>query len=182
MKGIPLHKNIPKKLRVPRKILKNKMYNLILDNHAREIKLLLFKLNKSIPSLYEDMQETLFHNNLEIAESTFKNMLMDSTKQRCNLDKRIKLIDLIFEHLDPDKVEIAYEGVKNIRNQKIRAIMGVLKSDYKDRREYTYEDTAYNRIFELPEDIDLKSKPWYEELDDLKSMVPDILDTEDEYD
>ena len=139
-------------------------------------------MNKSIPSLYDDMQETLFNNNLKMAESTFKNMLMDSTKQRCNLDKRMKLIDLIFEHLDPDKVEIAYEGVKNIRNQKIRAIMGALESNYKDRREYTFEDTAYHRIFELPEDIDMKSKPWYEELDDMKARVSDILDTEDEYD
>ena len=182
MKEIRSPIKIPKELRVPRKKLKNKMYNLILDNHAREIKLLLFKLNKSIPSLYEDMQETLFHNNLEIAESTFKNMLMDSTKQRCNLDKRMKLIDLIFEYLDPDKVEIAYEGVKNIRNQKIRAIMGVLKSDYKDRREYTFEDTAYNRIFEYPEDIDINFKPWYEELDDMKAILSDILDEEEEYD
>jgi len=116
MKGKRLQIIIPKELKVPKNKLKKIMNNLILDNHAREIKLLLFKLNKSIPSLYEDMQEKLFHKNLEIAESTFKNMLMDSTKQRCNLDKRMKLIDLIFEHLDPDKVEIAYEGIKNIRN------------------------------------------------------------------
>ena len=182
MKGDKPNKIIPKELKVPKSKLKKIMYNLILDNHAREIKLLLFKLNKSIPALYDDMQETLFNNNLKIAESTFKNMLMDSTKQRCNLDKRMKLIDLIFEHLDPDKVEIAYEGVKNIRNQKIRTIMGVLKSNYKDRREYTFEDTAYHRIFELPEDIDIKSKPWYEELDDMKARVSDILDTEEEYD
>ena len=182
MKGAKPNKKMQKELKVPRKKLRNKMYNLILDNHSREIKLLLFKLNKSIPSLYFDMQETLFQNNLKIAESTFKNMLMESTKQRCNLDKRMKIIDLIYEHLDPDKVEIAYEGIKNIRNQKIRAIMGVLKSDYKDRREYAFEDTAYHRIFELPEDIDIKSKPWYEELDDMKARVSDILDAEEEFD
>ena len=182
MKGDRLHRKNPKELRVPKIKLIKKMNNLILDNHAREIKLLLFKLNKSIPSLYEDMKETLFYNNLKIAESTFKNMLMDSTKQRCNLDKRMKLIDLIYEHLDPDKIEIAYEGVKSIRNQQIRTIMGVLKSDYKDKREYTFEDTAYHRIFELPEDIEIKSKPWYKELDDMKARVSDILDTGEEYD
>ena len=177
-----VHEKKPKELRIPKIKLIKKMNNLILDNHAREIKLLLFKLNKSIPSLYDDMQEILFHNNLKIAESTFKNMLMDSTKQRCNMDKRMKLIDLIYEHLDPDKVEIAYEGVKNIRNQKIRTIMAVLKSNKKDRREYTFEDTAYNRILEIPEDIEIKSEPWYMELDDMKTRVSDILDTGEGYD
>jgi hypothetical protein len=181
MKEVKPNNKIPKELKVLKRKLKKIMYNLILDNHAREIKLLLFKLNKSIPSLYDDMQETLFNNNLKIAESTFKNMLMDSTTQRCNLDKRMKLIDLIYEHLDPDKVEIAYEGVKNIRNQKIRTIMAVLKSNYKDRREYNFEDTAYHRIFELPEDIVIKSKPWYEDIDDMKARISDILDTEEEY-
>jgi hypothetical protein len=182
MKVDKQNQKIPKELKVPKSKLKKIMYNLILDNQAREIKLLLFKLNKSIPSLYEDMQETLFHNNLEIAESTFKNMLMDSTKQRCNLDKRMKIIDLIVEHLDPDKIEIAYEGIKNIRNQEIRTIMAVLNSNYKDRREYTFEDTAYNRIFELPEDIDIKSEPWYECIDDMKTRISEILDTGEECD
>jgi len=182
MKEDKPNKKIPKELKVPKRKLKKIMYNLILDNHAREIKLLLFKLNKSIPSLYYDMKETLFHEDLKMAESTFKNMLMDSTKQRCNLDKRMKLIDLIYEHLDPDKIEIAYEGVKNLRNQKIRTIMAVLKSNYKDRREYTFEDTAYNRILEFQEDIEIKSEPWYKELDDMKTRISDILDTEDGYD
>ena len=182
MKGDKPNNKIPKEFRVPKRKLKKKMYNLILDNHAREIKLLLFKLNKSIPSLYDDMKETLFNNNLAMAESTFKNMLMDSTKQRCNLDKRMKIIDLIYEHLDPDKIEIVYEGVKNLRNQEIRTIMAVLKSNYKDRREYTFEDTAYNRIFEIPEDIEIKSKPWYHGLDDMKTRISDILDTGEEYD
>ena len=180
MKEKRLQKVIPKEIKVPKNILKKIMNNLILDNHAREIKLLLFKLNKSIPSLYEDMQETLYHNNLEIAESTFKNMLMDSTKQRCNIDNRMKLFDLIYEHLDPEKIEIAYAGVKNIRNQQIRAIMGALKSNYKDKRESTFEDTLYHRIFELPEDTDIKSMPWYEELDNMKARVSDILETDDE--
>ena len=98
------------------------------------------------------------------------------------MDKRMKLIDLIYDHLDPDKIEIAYEGVKSIRNQQIRTIMGVLKSDYKDKREYTFEDTAYHRIFELPEDIDIKSKPWYMEFGDMKTRVSDILDTGEGYD
>ena len=46
MKGDRQHRKNPKELRVPKIKLIKKMNNLILDNHAREIKLLLFKLNK----------------------------------------------------------------------------------------------------------------------------------------
>ncbi len=48
-----------KELRVPKKKLMKKMYNLILDNQAEEIKLLLFKKGQSIPSLYYDMSSLL---------------------------------------------------------------------------------------------------------------------------
>ena len=40
MKGDKPNKKIPKELKVPKSKLKKIMYNLILDNHAREIKLL----------------------------------------------------------------------------------------------------------------------------------------------
>jgi hypothetical protein len=76
------------RLKVPTKKLENKMQKLILDNKARDIKLMLFKLNKSIPALYHDLKHKLEQKNIFIAESTFKNMLSESKTQRCDLEKR----------------------------------------------------------------------------------------------
>jgi len=38
-------------LKIPSSKLKKKMYNLILDNQSKDIKLLLFKIGQSIPIL-----------------------------------------------------------------------------------------------------------------------------------
>ena len=86
-------------LKMPAKKLKKKMYNLILDNQAEEIKLLLFKKGQSISSLYDEIDQMLKQEKIHIAESTFKNMLMESSTQSCDWEKRLKVINLIFEYL-----------------------------------------------------------------------------------
>jgi len=114
------------KLRKPSWKLRKDMYNLILDNQAEEIKLLLFKKGQSIPSLYDEMKSAMNSNRIFISQSTFKNMLMDSNTQRCDLEKRIKVINLICEYLEPDKINAFYEGFKKDRDRKIRSIMYIL--------------------------------------------------------
>ena len=81
------------KLKMPAKKLKRKMYNLILDNQSEEIKLLLFKKGQSIPSLYDEIKPLLKHNKVHISQSTFKNMLMESSTQRYSWKKRLKVIN-----------------------------------------------------------------------------------------
>ena len=118
-------------LKMPASKLKKKMYHLFLDNQAEDIKLLLFKKGQSIPSLYDEINPILKKEKLHVAESSFKNMLMDSSTQSCDLEKRFKVIKLIFEYLDSDKINAAYENIKLAREKEIRSIMGLLKSDYK---------------------------------------------------
>jgi len=72
-------------------------------------------------------------------------MLMDSSTQKCNLETRLKVINLIFESLDPEKINAAYEGIKFLREKKIRSIMELLKSDYKDKEEYHPKHWVFER-------------------------------------
>ena len=115
-------------LKMPARKLEKKMNNLILDNHSRDIKLLLFKKGQSITSLYDEINPLLKSKKIHISQSTFKNMLMDSSGQRCDWQKRLKVIDLIFEYLDSEKINAAYEGVNILRDKKIRSIMEDRKS------------------------------------------------------
>ena len=149
-----------KELRVPKEKLMKKMYNLILDNHAEDIKLLLFKKGQSIPSLYYDMSSLLEKNRVYISESTFKNILMDSRNQNYGLERRLKVINLILEHLNPGIIKAAYEMVKQERNKKVRAIMEVLKSDYKDKKEYTPFEVLMHEYESLPEDMKTYWESW----------------------
>jgi hypothetical protein len=167
-----------KELKIPKKKLIKKMNNLIIDNQAKEIKLLIHKLGKKIPSLYKDMEEILLDNDISIAQSTFKNMLMDSTKQRCNWENRLKVIDLIFEYLEPEKIEVVYEGVKRLREQRVRAIMQLIENkNYKDKREYHPIEHLHHRILDCPYHEETYSKPWYEELDPSDEYVKLLKET-----
>ena len=148
------------KLKIPSKKLKKKMYNLILDNQSEDIKLLLYKKGQSIPSLYEEINPLLKKNKVHISKSTFKNMLMDSSTQRCDWEIRLKVISLIFEYLDSEKINAAYEGVKLLRDKKIRSIMELLKSDYKDKREYLPEEIFIHEMEDLPADMKKYWEPW----------------------
>ena len=47
---------------------------------------------------------------------------------------------MIFEYLDSGNINAAYEGVKLARDKEIRSIMGLLKSDYRDKGEYLSEE------------------------------------------
>jgi hypothetical protein len=149
-------------LKMPRKKLEKKMYNLILDNQADEIRLLLFKLRKKIPSLYADMKLIMEDNKIHISESTFKNMLMESSNQRCDWEKRLKVINLIFEYLDPERINAAYKGIKLLRDKEIRSIMELLKSDYIDKKEYLPEEVLIHEIENLPEDMKTYWENWKE--------------------
>lgn len=142
-----------KELRVPKKKLIKKMYNLILDNHAEDIKLLLFKKGQSIPSLYRNMSSLLEKNKVYISEPTFKNLLMDSRNQRYDWETRLKVINLILEYLNPGNIEAVYEMVKQEKNKKVRAIMEVLKGDYIDKIEYLPLETLMHEYESLPEDM-----------------------------
>jgi hypothetical protein len=142
-----------KELKAPKKKLIKKMYNLILDNHAEDIKLLLFKKGQSIPSLYRNMSSLMEMNKVYISESTFKNLLMDSRCQRYDWETRLKVINLILDYLNPGNVEAAYEMVKQERNRKVRAIMEILKSDYKDKKEYLPLETLMHEYESLPDDM-----------------------------
>ena len=149
-----------KELRVPKKKLIKKMYNLILDNHAEEIKLLLFKNGQSIPSLYYDMSSLLNKNKVYISKATFKNLLMDSRNQNYDWETRLKVINLILEYLNPGNIEAAYEMVKQERNKKVRAIMEVLKGDYIDKKEYLPFETLMHEYESLPEDMKTYWESW----------------------
>jgi hypothetical protein len=150
-------------LKTPSRILRKKMYNLILDNQAEEIKLLLYKMGLSIPNLYDAMKNLLKRNKIFISKSTFKNMLMESSSQRCDLKKRLEIINLIFEYLDPDEINALYESVKHERDKKIRSIMNLLKSDYKDKREYLPEEVLRHAIENLPKDMKNYWETWRDE-------------------
>jgi len=150
-------------LKMPAKKLKKKMYNLILDNQAEEIKLLLFKKGQSISSLYDEIDQMLKQEKIHIAESTFKNMLMESSTQSCDWEKRLKVINLIFYYLDSDKINAAYESVKLSKEKEIRSIMGLLKSDYKDKREYLPEEVFIHEMENLPKDMMVYWESWKEE-------------------
>jgi hypothetical protein len=152
-----------KKLKMPASKLKKKMYNLILDGQARDIKLSLFKKGQSIPELYDEINPVLKHNKVHIARSTFKNMLMDSSTQTCDWEKRLKVINLIFENLYPDKINAAYLSVKLFREKEIRSIMKLLKSDYKDKREYLPEEVLEHEMENLPDDMKTYWETWKDE-------------------
>ena len=139
------------------------MYNLILDNQSKDIKLLLFKIGRSIPTLYKNMKPIMESNKVFISQPTFKNMLMDSSTQRCNLETRLKVINLIFEYLDPEKINAAYEGIKYLREKKIRSIMELLQSDYKDKKEYLSEEVLQHAFENLPEDMKEYWETWRDE-------------------
>jgi len=149
-----------KELRVPKKKLIKKMYNYILDNHAEEIKLLLFKNGQSIPSLYYDMSSLLNKNKVYISKATFKNILMDSRNQNYDWETRLKVINLILEYLNPGNIEATYEMVKQERNKKVRAIMEVLKGDYIDKKEYLPFETLMHEYQSLPEDMKTYWESW----------------------
>jgi hypothetical protein len=149
-----------KELRIPKKKLIKKMYNLILDNQAEEIKLLLFKKGQSIPSLYYDMSSLLDKNKVYISKATFKNLLMDSRSQNYDWETRLKVINLILEYLNPGNIEAAYEMEKQERNKKVRAIMEVLKGDYKDKKEYLPLETLMHEYESLPEDMKTYWESW----------------------
>jgi hypothetical protein len=140
-------------LKVPRKKLVKEMNNLILDNQASEIRLLLFKLRKTIPSLYRDIQSLLQKNKIHISQSTFKNMLMDSNNQNYDWEKRLKVINTIFEYLNPEKIEVAYQGIKQLRNKRIRDIMELLESDCEDKREYQPIEVLMHEMESIPKDM-----------------------------
>ena len=139
------------------------MYNLILDNQSKDIKLLLFKIGRSIPTLYKNMKPIMESNKVFISQPTFKNMLMDSSTQRCNLETRLKVINLIFEYLDPEKINAAYEGVKYLREKKIRSIMELLKSDYKDKKEYLPMEVLQHAFENLPKEMKTYWETWRDE-------------------
>jgi hypothetical protein len=151
------------KLKIPSKKLKKKMYNLILDNQSEDIKLLLYKKGQSIPSLYDEINPLLKRKKIHISESHFKNMLMESISQSCDWEKRLKVINLIFEYLDADKINAAYEGVKLAREKDIRSIMRLLKSDYKDKGEYLPEEVLIHELENLPEDMKTYWETWEKE-------------------
>ena len=113
-----------------------------------------------IPSLYDEIDPILKQEKIHIAESTFKNMLMESSTQSCDLEKRLKVINLIFEYLNPEKINATYEGVKLAREKEIRSIMGLLKSDYRDKREYLPEETFLYEMENLPKDMKTYWESW----------------------
>jgi len=152
-----------RELIIPKSKLKKQMYNLIMDNYGKDIKLLLFKIGQSIPTLYRNMTPVMEQNKVFISQSTFKNMLMDSCAQRYNLETRLKVINLIFEYLDSEKINAAYEGVRLMRDKKIRSIMALLKADYKDKKEYLPEENFIHEMEDLPADMKKYWESWKEE-------------------
>ena len=149
-------------LKIPMRKLKKNMYNLILDNQSEDVKLLLFKKGQSIPSLYDEMKHLMESNKVFISESTFKNMLMDSSTQNYDWEKRLKVITLIFEYLDHKKINAVYESIKLSKDKKIRSIMKLLKSDYIDKKEYLSEDVLKHEMENLPEDMKTYWETWKE--------------------
>jgi hypothetical protein len=151
------------KLRMPAKKIEKKMYNLILDNQSEDIKLLLFKKKQTIPNLYAEINPLLKKNKVHISQSTFKNMLMKSSSQSYDWEKRLRVINLTFEYLDPEKINAVYEGIRLLRDKKIRSIMELLKSDYKDKREYLPEEIFIHEMEDLPADMKTYWETWKEE-------------------
>ena len=151
------------KLKKPSWKLRKDMYNLILDNQAEEIKLLLHKSGLSIPKLYNAVKPLLNRNRIFISQSHFKNMLMDSSTQKCDLEKRLKVISLIFERLDPEKISAVYERKKNERNKKIRSIMNILKSDYIDCHEFFDDEILIHHGLNLPRHMKTYWESWRDE-------------------
>ena len=141
------------KLNTPERILKKEMYDLILDNQCEEIKLLLFKRRKKIPTLYRQLKSLLESNKVFIGQSYFKSMLMDSSTQDCNWEKRLQVVNLVFEYLDAVKINAIYEGRKYSRERKIRSIMRLLEIDHIDREEYHPDEVLLNAIENLPKDL-----------------------------
>jgi hypothetical protein len=152
-----------KKLRMPRHKLIKKMNNLILDNQAEDIKLLLYKNGQSIPSLYDDINFLLEKKKCSVAESTFKNMLMDSDNQNYDWVKRLKVVNLIFEYLNHKNIESEYADRKLSRSKKIRRIMEVLKSDYEDINDYDPIEVILHEIDNLPEGMKTYWEDWRDE-------------------
>ena len=122
-------------------------------NQCEEIRLLLFKLQVKIPDLYRSMKTLLESNKVFISQSYFKSMLMDSDYQKCNLDKRLEVVNLIFEYLDADKINAVYEGRKYKRERKIRSIMKILEIDHIDRKEYSPDEVLMHAYENLPESV-----------------------------
>jgi hypothetical protein len=151
------------RLKKPSWMLEKDMYNLILDNQAEEIKLLLYKAGYSIPNLYDEIKPLLNRNKIFISQSTFKNMLMDSDTQRCNLENRLKVISLIFEYLDPEKINALYESIKLERDKKIRSIMNILKSDHIDSYEYFPEEILIHESSNIPKNMKTYWESWNDE-------------------
>ena len=89
-------------------------------------------------------------NKINISQSTFKNMLMKSINQGYCWENRLQVINLIFEYLDPEKINAAYEGIRLLRDKEIRSIMELLKSDYKDKRKYLPEEIFLHEMENLP--------------------------------
>ena len=141
------------KLNTPERILKKTMYNLILDNQCEEIRLLLFKRRKKIPTLFRQMKSLLESNRVNISLSYFKNMLMDSSTQDCKWKKRLQVVNLVFEYLDAEKINAIYEGKKLFRERKIRSIMKLLEIDHIDREEYSPDEVLLKAIGNLPKDL-----------------------------
>ena len=141
------------KLNTPERILKKTMYDLILDNMAEEIRLLLFKRRMKIPALFRQMKSLLENKKVFISESYFKSMILDSSTQDCNWEKRLQVVNLVFEYLDAEKINTIYEGKKLFREKKIRSIMKQLEIDHVDRKEYSPDETLMHAIKNLPKDI-----------------------------
>jgi hypothetical protein len=159
------------RLNTPERILKKTMYNLILDNQCEEIRLLLFKRRMKIPTLYRQMKSLLENNKVFISESYFKSMILDSSTQDCNLEKRLQVVNLVFEYLDAVKINAIYEGKKLLRERKIRSIMKLLEIDHIDRKEYSPDATIAHAIENLPRDL---KEYWEIELEN--SPGPNFLD------
>ena len=85
---------------------------------------------------------------------------MDSRNQNYDWETRLKVINLILEYLNPGNIEAAYEMVKQERNKKVRAIMEVLKGDYKDKEEYLPFETLMHEYESLPEDMKTFWESW----------------------
>ena len=79
---------------------------------------------------------------------------MDSSTQDCSLEKRLKVVNLVFEYLDAEKINAVYEGIKYLRERKIRSIMKLLEIDHIDRKEYLPNEVIMNALENLPEDME----------------------------
>jgi hypothetical protein len=149
-------------LKIPRKKLIAKMYNLMLDNDAKDIKLMLCKKGQTIPELYHEIYDVLIDRNVKIKESTFKNLLMDSSGQQYSWITRLRVIRIILSYLDKDHIEAAYEGVKKLRQKQIHTIMEVLESDYKDKRQCKPFERFINEMECLPKCMETYWESWRE--------------------